>query len=78
MNSGNLQFVRNVEVIHDELMGMASESMVKDAVIALTSIIGENEQNFRIMSRRLDRMEDEVKNLQAGIKKLAEAVGVIL
>jgi len=85
MNGKNLQFVRDASIIHDELMGMASESMTKDAVIGITGIIGEHEQNYRIMSRRLDKVQDEIlilqtgiKELQEGIKKIAAAVGVVL
>lgn len=85
MTGKNLQFVRDASIIHDELMGMASESTTKDAVIGITGIIGEHEQNYRIMSRRLDKAQNEItilqtgiKELQEGIKKLAEVVDVML
>lgn len=78
MDGRNLCFVRDPALIHDIMMETTDEGKTKEAVIGLSSIAGEHEQNYRIMSRRLDRLEDEVKNLQAGIKKLVEAVGVVL
>ena len=68
-NSGNLCFVRDTRIIHDVMMETTDEGKTKEAVIALSSIAGENESNYRIMSRRIDRLEDEVKILQAVIKK---------
>ena len=78
MSGKNLCFVRETLILHDELMETADETKTKEAVIALTSIVGENEKNYRIMSRRIDRLEEQVLSLQAGIKKLAETIGVIL
>jgi len=77
MSGKNLCFVREASVLHDELMETADETKTKEAVIALTSIVGENEKNYRIMSRRMDRLEEQVLSLQAGIKKILEAIGVV-
>lgn len=78
MTGRNLTFIREPSILHDELMETTDETKTKEAVIALSSITGEHESNYRIMSRRLDRLEDEMKALQEGIKKLAAAVGVVL
>ncbi len=78
MSGKNLCFVREPSILHDELMETTDETKTKEAVIALSSIIGEHESNYRIMSRRLDRLEDEMKAIKEGIKKLAAAVGVAL
>jgi hypothetical protein len=74
----NLCFVRDAAYIHDVMMETTDEGKTKEAVIGITGIIGEQAQNQRIISRRLDRMEEEVKILQEGIKKIAAAVGVVL
>lgn len=78
MSGKNLCFVRDPGYIHDVMMETTDEGKTKEAVIGITGIIGEHEQNYRIMSRRLDKAQDEILILQEGIKKLAEAVGVIL
>lgn len=59
-------------------METTDEGKTKEAVIGITGIIGELEQNYRIMSRRLDRVEDGILKLQEDIKKIAAAVGVVL
>lgn len=78
MSGKNLCFVREPSILHDVLMETTDETKTKEAVIGITGILGELEQNYKIMSRRLDRIEDAILQLQAGIKKLAEAVGVVL
>jgi hypothetical protein len=85
MSGKNLCFVREVSYIHDVLLETTDEGKTKEAVIGITGIIGEHEQNYRIMSRRLDKVQDDIaimsvniSTLREQIKKLAEAVGVIL
>lgn len=77
-NSGNLCFVRDSRIIHDVMLETTDEGKTKEAVIGITGILGELEQNYRIMARRLDRLDDGIKKLTADIKKIADAVGVVL
>lgn len=83
--SRSLCFIRETSILHDELMQSTDETKTKEAVIALCSIVGESETEQKMIARRLDRMEmdfqkiqKEVKELQAGIKKLADSLGMQL
>lgn len=78
MSGKNLCFVRETTILHDELMETTDETKTKEALIGLIGTVGELESNYKIMSRRLDRLEDNFKKLQEGIKAIAEKIGVVL
>lgn len=67
---GNLQFCESTERIYDELMQASPESdKWRDATIALLKMISEVKSNHAIFSKRIDRMELELRGVIIAIKE---------